>query len=92
VLEPALRIGQRAKSQLAPRRSHSAALEMSANAGRARALDPWFKGIHGSPPGAHVVLKRNNSRSLSNSNTSCAVRDIARPASLLAQMTRHIAR
>ena len=35
-----------------------------------------FKGIDARRPGTHVVLSRSSSRSLSNSKTSCAVRDI----------------
>ena len=62
-----------------PVRSHSRASPINANADSSAA-----RSILGSSaltarrPGAHVVRSRSNSRSLSNSRTSCAVRDIAR--------------
>src|SRR5580704_12487883 len=58
-------------------RSHSRASRINANAPSSAARScPGSNPAINLLPGAHVVLSRNNSRSLSNSNTSCVVRDI----------------
>ena len=59
-------------------RSHSRASRICANADSSAARSVVNARVSTSRrPGAHVVLNRSSSRSLSNSRTSCAVRDIS---------------
>src|ERR1700730_7474525 len=73
-----------------PGRSHCRAPRISAK--RASRSTPGSSASTARRPGAQVVLRRSNSRSLSNSNTSCAERDISSLLQLLEQMMRHVAR
>src|SRR5579859_7337330 len=71
------------KPNSAPPRSHSRASRISANAASSAARFS-LNSSASTPrrPGAHVVRSRSNSRSLSNSSTSCAVRAIKLPPRL----------